>query len=478
MFCCWCFEYILLPIKPTVIVLQQCLMCSARARWSRTQKQTSLQLLRRKFNLSPRFSLFLHLFPSQVVNTNHSTAKIWFYTTLISLASLTVCQSTARSDLSSVNSDDLLVEFRPQNDLLSTHGPDVHHSQPPDASAVLLGWSPVFRSSSDTPSASFHPALFEASLFSPAACLFVQLRPCRSDRLGWSGPPPPPTGFISALLSHTCQAPQRVLRIVFLPAQTDDRTCLQPIIAQVWITEKTQVLLQRRAGAVAVFSRRCSHAAKFWPNWFASQQNSSHNTTHLNMRRVPLIGEASGHNFQESLLSLCLASLTKSPKHRWNAADFCCSELLRHVDFHKRTQLQTVFSKEMQILSMPVLCFQVLLFSPSWPDAAFRIACTKCSVISQGSRPSLEDPDIGHENDREPKLTMLGTAHTANLGSRCSSSSGLIHNYSPSCFIVADEEINHICKEQEKSIQYDFWNEKLKFEVLLCSFTPPYKRPF
>lgn len=80
----------------------------------------------------------------------------------------------------------------------------------------------------------------------------------------------------------------------------------------------------------------------------------------------------------------------------------------------------------------------------------------QCLVISQGSRLSLEDPDIGHENDREPKLTLLGTAHMANLGSRCSSSSGLIHNNSPSCFIVADEEINRICKEHEKSIQCDF----------------------
>lgn len=65
-------------------------------------------------------------------------------------------------------------------------------------------------------------------------------------------------------------------------------------------------------------------------------------------------------------------------------------------------------------------------------------------MISQGSRFSLEDADIGHENDHEPKLTMLGTAHAANLGSRCGSS--LIHNYSLSGFIVAYEEIRLTCE--------------------------------
>lgn len=72
-------------------------------------------------------------------------------------------------------------------------------------------------SSSDTPSsASFHPALFEASmLFSPVACLFVPLRPCRSDRPGWSGPP----------RHHYSPTPVRMLPTVFLPAQTDVRSC-------------------------------------------------------------------------------------------------------------------------------------------------------------------------------------------------------------------------------------------------------------
>lgn len=33
-----------------------------------------------------------------------------------------------------------------------------------------------------------------------------------------------------------------------------------------------------------------------------------------------------------------------------------------------------------------------------------------CLVISQGFRLSLEDPDTGHENGHEPKLTIAGTA--------------------------------------------------------------------
>lgn len=143
----------------------------------------------------------------------------------------------------------------------------------------------------------------------------------------------------------------------------------------------------------------------------------------------------------------------KITQKQMNQRYFCCSDLLRCIKFGvisiKACNCDTQYSaKKIQTLSTFVLCYQVLLFSLPWPDAAFRIACSKCLVISQGSRLSLEDPDIGHENDHEPKLTVLGTVHMAKLGSRCSSS-GFIHNTSPPYFIVTDEETSLICKKQE-----------------------------
>lgn len=127
-------------------------------------------------------------------------------------------------------------------------------------------------------------------------------------------------------------------------------------------------------------------------------------------------------------------------------------------------QLQTVFSnKNADIVNASPL-FPGLLFSLPWPDAAFRIACPKCLVISQGSRFSLEDPDIGYENDHEPKLTMPGTARTANLGSRCSSSS-LIHDNSLLGFIVAYEEIRLTWEKKKKKRKiHPIWLLKWKIK--------------
>lgn len=47
-----------------------------------------------------------------------------------------------------------------------------------------------------------------------------------------------------------------------------------------------------------------------------------------------------------------------------------------------------------------------------------------CLVISHSFRLSLEDPDTGHENDHEPKLTMPGAPDMANFSSSSSDSSG------------------------------------------------------
>lgn len=142
-------------------------------------------------------------------------------------------------------------------------------------------------------------------------------------------------------------------------------------------------------------------------------------------------------------------------------------------------QLQTVFSnKNADIVNASPL-FPGLLFSLPWPDAAFRIACPKCLVISQGSRFSLEDPDIGYENDHEPKLTMPGTARTANLGSTCSSSS-LIHNNSLLGFIVAYEEIRLTCEKKKKKRKiHPIWLLKWKIKNWVFSFAvSPNKRQF
>lgn len=79
---------------------------------------------------------------------------------------------------------------------------------------------------------------------------------------------------------------------------------------------------------------------------------------------------------------------------------------------------------------------------PLFPVSVFHSSLTTCHtpqeshvccfVISQGSRPSLEDPDTGHENDHEPKLTCLALQTGADLSSSSSSSrsssSPLIHD--------------------------------------------------
>lgn len=60
------------------------------------------------------------------------------------------------------------------------------------------------------------------------------------------------------------------------------------------------------------------------------------------------------------------------------------------------------------------LCFLGLfsVFTDQMPASIphFSASHVWCLVISQGFRLSLEDPDTGHENGCEPKLTIAGTA--------------------------------------------------------------------
>lgn len=56
------------------------------------------------------------------------------------------------------------------------------------------------------------------------------------------------------------------------------------------------------------------------------------------------------------------------------------------------------------------VCFSVFIDQMPVSIPHFSGSRVWCLVISQGFRLSLEDPDTGHENDHEPKLTMAGTA--------------------------------------------------------------------